>query len=141
MRSYEKRCGRCHGDGIYSETHGGCFNCGGNARVPGSGRVTVYVYTAAEKEASKLRAERTTRAHQIVREAAKAMRDAGKMDSEAGWYAEQGVRELRDREPERFAKMLESLEAGRIEDTVIALSQFCSEGYPVWYGKQEESSK
>lgn len=136
MRTYEKKCGRCGGTGIFSERCGGCFNCGGNRSVPGTGRVTVYVYTAEEKAASKLHFERSTRARQIVRETAKALYVADQMTAEAGWYAEQGVSELREREPERFAKMLDALEAGRIEDTVIALSQFCAEGYPVWYGGQ-----
>lgn len=137
MRTYQKKCGRCGGDGWYSQTHGGCFNCGGTRTVPGSGVVTVYVYTAEEKAASKLRAERYLRCMQIVRETASVLYDADQMSAEAGWYAEQGVRELRDREPERYERLLASLEAGRLEETVIALSKYCEDGYPLWYGNND----
>jgi hypothetical protein len=44
------------------------------------------------------------------------------------------VRELQNREPERYAKMLASLEAGNVEATVIALAEYAATGYPEWYG-------
>jgi hypothetical protein len=129
MRTYQKRCGRCGGSGFWFD-RGLCFNC------RGAGQVTVTVRTAEEKAASKTLFERATRAYQTVRETAAALYEAGKMDYEAAWYAEHGVNELREREPERYAKMLDSLDAGRIEETVIALSVYCAAGYPIWYGGQ-----
>jgi hypothetical protein len=87
MRQYEKKCGRCGGTGIYSERCGGCFNCGGNRAVPGSGIVTVTVYTAEEKATAKLASERYRNARQTVRETAKALREARRLDTHAEWFA------------------------------------------------------
>lgn len=140
MRQYQKKCGRCGGTGIYSDRCGGCFNCGGTRAFPGSGVVTVTVYTAEEKASRKLLFARASAAYRTVREAALAMRDAGELSVQDEWFADQGVSELREREPERFAKMLDSLDAGRVTDVVKALAAYCAAGYPLWYGKKEEEA-
>lgn len=130
MRSYEKKCGRCGGTGIYSQTHGGCFNCGGNRATPGSGRVTVIVYTKEEKASQKLTWDRTLTARRLIEDCAKARHH------EDRFYAHHGVSELMTREPERFARLLDSIDAGRVADVTEALISYCRDGYPIWYGEK-----
>lgn len=102
--TYQRKCGRCAGTGYYGD-RGECFAC----RL--SGTVTVTRYTAAEKAAIKVRDARIAAARAAVRSCAD--RIIGNHNDRCDVHSAFG--RLRDREPERFEKLLASVEAGRVE--------------------------
>jgi hypothetical protein len=110
MRTYEKKCRRCDGTGYFG-SRGGCFGCGGNAQVPGTGYVTVRVLTPEEKAQNALELG-----------ARKAVADiATKYPGDPAFYALQGFTKLETQEPERFAKLIQSVANGRILQVFEAL--------------------
>lgn len=114
--TYTVKCRRCSGTGIWFEA-GLCFGCNG------AGVKTATRYTAEEKAAKRALAERsygalkriTTRTRELA---------GGRRNSRLEWDARYGFTTLRDREPERFAKMLDSLDAGRLDDVIHALAKY-----------------
>jgi hypothetical protein len=120
--TYTKTCGRCSGKGVIGNL-GWCFDCDG-ARV-----VTVTRYTAAEKADMRARGERRIAALEAVRAGAKRIDTdrgtsiidpAGLLHDWSRW----GFDRLESTEPERFAKMLDSIDAGRLYEVIIALADY-----------------
>lgn len=112
--TYTVKCRRCSGTGVYGNT-GVCFGC------DGTGRLTCTRYTPAEKAAISARRLRTTRALEQIK--ARAQELAGK-NSRFEWDVRYGFTALRDSEPERFTKMLDSLDAGRLDHVIDALAAY-----------------
>lgn len=109
-------CRRCNGTGIWAG-RGECFGC--NA----AGTRTHARYTADEKAARKLLAARTISARDLVKARACELA-GGRRNSDLEWDANYGFGRLRDEEPERFLRMLDSVEAGRVDSVVHGLVAF-----------------
>lgn len=114
--TYTAKCRRCSGTGVWFES-GFCFGCNG------SGVKTITRYTAEEKAAKRTLAERTHGALERIKTRTRELAD-GRRNSRLEWYAQYGFIALREREPERFAKMLDSLDAGRLDDVIHALAKY-----------------
>lgn len=106
--TYKKKCGRCNGTGFFSR--GFCFRC------QGATTVTITRYTAAEKAERARYAARHAAAYDAI------------VRTRHTWLAPQdrvhlyGAFDLLEmRDPDRFAKMLDSLDAGRLHDVINAL--------------------
>jgi hypothetical protein len=108
MRTYQKQCGRCGGSRQFRG--GTCFNC------RGTGEVTVHVYTAEEKHANAVAFQRAQDALTALREFA-----AGELGREQGYDMATAFGHLRDHAPERFAKLLTSVESGNVRPVATAL--------------------
>lgn len=105
------KCRRCNGTGIWAG-RGECFGCNT------AGVRTNTRYTAAEKaERARFQAR-----FSAARETTKTY--AATLDSDTQWNADYGFLHLRDDEPDRFAKLLDSVEAGRVADVVLALAEY-----------------
>lgn len=120
--TYEKTCGRCSGTGLFFD-RGFCFNCWGAKTV------TVTVYTPAERADRKRYATRRIAAVYAIKDM------AARIDTERGCnpadveglfrdWSMWGFGRLETDEPERFAKMLDSIDAGRLYDVTIALADY-----------------
>ncbi|MEU0098237.1 hypothetical protein [Streptomyces sp. NPDC006267] len=120
--TYTVKCVRCGGTGVYdgmtaAGRGGECFGCNG------TGRKTVTRYTAEEKATLRARKLRFDRALELVQRRSKALAaTAGSVDLEdAAFY---GFLALRDGEPDRFLKMLDALDAGRLDDVIHCLAKY-----------------
>jgi hypothetical protein len=100
-------CKRCNGTGFYGD-RGICGLCGGN------GTRTHTRLTAAEKAERANLERRISAAHQTLRHAAKPL-------GLFRYQVESAFIHLQMHAPERFAKLLDSVEAGRVADTARAL--------------------
>jgi hypothetical protein len=108
MRTYQKQCGRCGGSRY---VRGGvCFNC------RGAGEVTVIVYTAEEKRANADAFQRAQDALGTLRAFA-----ATELNKQDGWDMATAFGHLRDHSPERFARLLTSVESGHARTVAHAL--------------------
>lgn len=103
------KCKRCNGTGVWMG-RGECFGCNM------AGVRTHIRYTATEKAEKDARQARVSAVRNAIWSWAEA--NLSKLDR---WDAQDGYIALRDREPERFEKLLASVEAGRLEDVVRAL--------------------
>lgn len=110
--THTRKCGRCTGTGYYLE-RGECFRCNGY------GTITVTRRTEAEKAAISARETRIIAARAAVIDFAKTL-----PDFDATWDAGYGFGKLRDNEPARFEKMLDSIDAGRIAAVTRALIDY-----------------
>lgn len=119
--TYEKTCPRCSGTGVYGN-RGWCFCCMG-AKV-----ITITVYTPAERADRKRYAARRIAAHAAITDM------AARIDTEYGHTAATdnrlsdwsvwGFGRLESDEPERFAKMLDAIDDGRLYDVTVALARY-----------------
>ncbi len=117
-----RQCGKCHGTGFLAHhMHvqvGKCFACDGTG--------TVTVLTAAERAA----AERTyARRCTLVRSLSDRAREIGRdayHDAHAAWD------HLETNAPERFARLLDSVEQGRTDQAIACLRKYAAEHL---YGK------
>lgn len=115
-----KKCGRCRGTGIYSQyvarvhagAPGGCLQCDGEGRF----RISTPEEIAAEKVARSAAVRRSGALDQINL----ALADL----DDIRVTAMNGRERLERCEPERFAKMIESVHAGRLEDVITALVSY-----------------
>ena len=119
--TYTIRCRRCGGTGAYegmtAAGRGGvCFGC------MGSGRKTVIRYTAEEKAAMQQFTARVASAREQVK--ARSRELGGRRNSDLEWSASYGFGRLRDEEPERFERMLASVEAGRLDAVIHHLAAY-----------------
>lgn len=123
----EDPCRRCGGTGIWGgvggQRGGWCFRC------QGAKTVTYTRYTAQEKADMKTRWNRRMAALEIVKVS------AARLDESLGLTRASregahillsvwGFNTLADKEPERFDKMLDSLDEGRVYDVVRALADY-----------------
>jgi hypothetical protein len=123
----EDPCRRCGGTGIWGGVGGlrggWCFRC------QGAKTVTYTRYTAQEKADMRARWDRRMAALETVKDFAVRLDESlgltsasleGAHISLSVW----GFNCLEQKEPERFAKMLDSLEEGRVYDVVRALRDY-----------------
>ena len=110
VKTYRK-CTRCHGSGYWAD-RGECFGCNG------TGARAHISYTAAERSEQRARTQRTMAAFDLIKATALRHFPQDRHD------AMDGAIRLRDTAPERFAKMLDSIDAGRIMAVVAALIDF-----------------
>jgi len=119
---YTITCRRCGGTGAYNGMtaagRGGvCFGCDGR------GVKTVTRYTAEEKAARELFAQRIADARAQVKARAREL-GGGRRNSELETSANYAFGYLRDEAPDRFLRMLDSVEAGRLDDVVRHLAAY-----------------
>ncbi|MCX4596064.1 hypothetical protein OG819_42385 [Streptomyces sp. NBC_01549] len=117
--TYTIKCRRCSGTGVYTGwtvagRGGECFGC------DGTGSKLITRYTAAEKAAIQERTQRRSRSLKLISSRGRELGTAAK-DAELMWDAEYGFAALEDREPDRFAVMLDAVEAGRLDAVIHAL--------------------
>lgn len=119
---YTVKCRRCNGTGIWTGwtpagRGGECFGC------DGTGSLVITRYTVEEKAAIQDRLRRRNDAYTAIDSRA---RELGKQvgDSELRWDATYGFAALEEQEPERYAKMLDSLDAGRLDEVINALAAY-----------------
>lgn len=122
----ENPCRRCGGSGVWSgvggRAGGWCFRC------QGAGTVTFIRYTAQEKADMKVRWDRRIAALETVKDFAARLDKSLGLTRASGeahvslsvW----GFNRLEESEPDRFAKMLDSLDEGRVHDVVRALADY-----------------
>lgn len=113
--TYEQKCRRCRGTGQYAN-RGFCFRC------HGGGIIDVTRYTPAEKAERIRYAARRTAAVNALHYGVAKQKDW--QTAEVRLNIPVGFDLLEMNEPERFAKMLDSLEAGRVYDVAIALAAY-----------------
>ncbi|NUQ98317.1 MAG: hypothetical protein HOY79_17795 [Streptomyces sp.] len=114
-------CRRCSGTGIWFG-RGWCFRC------QGVGRVTITRYSAQEKADFMVHWERRMAALEVIKAFAARLDESLGLTRASGdahvslsvW----GFNRLEESEPERFTKMLDSLDEGRVYDVVRALSDY-----------------
>ncbi len=114
-----RTCPRCSGTGTVH--NGWCFLCWG------SGTHTFTVYTAAEKADIKAAGRRRIAALETVKAAAARLDEHLGLRSCDARYADWsfwGFDRLESQEPERFAAMLDALDAGRTYDVVRGLADY-----------------
>lgn len=112
-----KKCHRCNGTGFYSHNvrrvhmgaPGGCLKCDGEGRF----RVSTAEEIAAEKAIQMMTVRRAGALDKIM--LAVSDRDDIRV------LAMNGRERLERTAPERFAKMVEAVHAGRLEDVISAL--------------------
>lgn len=123
----EDPCRRCSGTGIWGgvggQRGGWCFRC------QGAKTVTYTRYTAQEKADMKARWNRRMAALEIVKTFAARLDESLGLTSASreGSHASLsvwGFNRLESDEPDRFAKMLDSLDEGRVYDVVRALRDY-----------------
>lgn len=120
--TYTAKCKRCNGTGVWTGwtpagRGGECFGC------DGTGLKVITRYTAAEKAERQERLGRRSRSLALITERGREL-GTERGDAELMWDAEYGFAALEDRDPGRYAKMLDSLEAGRVDDVVDALAAY-----------------
>lgn len=122
----ENPCRRCSGTGTWGGVGGRggwCFRC------QGAGSVTYTRYTAQEKAEFKARWDRRMAALETVKAFAARLDESLGLTSASregnhGSLSVWGFNRLADSEPERFDKMLASLDEGRVYDVVRALAEY-----------------
>lgn len=119
--TYTVKCSRCSGTGVYggmtaAGRGGECFGCNG------SGVKTVTRYTAEEKAAMQALKLRTDHALEQIK--ARTRELSGRRNSNQEWDALYGFVALRDADPERYVRMLDSLDAGRLDEVIHALVKY-----------------
>ncbi len=105
-----RKCGRCRGTGMWRPLKV-CLRCDGTGEIA--------IVSAADRAAAKAVADRRYAALLKI-QARAAERDECRNGSVAGettW----GFNLLEEREPERFATCLDSIEAGRLDSVIDAL--------------------
>lgn len=105
------KCRRCDGTGIWAG-RGECFGCNM------SGTRTHTRYTKAEKNERATAKAREESAREAV------YKFAATLDQDTEWSARYGFLDLRDSAPERFVKLLKSVESGRVADVTHALAHY-----------------
>lgn len=117
--TYTVKCKRCNGTGVWTGwtpagRGGECFGC------DGTGLKAITRYTAAEKAERQQHLGRRSRSLTLITERGREI-GAEQGDAELMWDAEYGFAALESHEPDRFVKMLATLEAGRLDDVIYAL--------------------
>lgn len=105
-----RRCSRCRGTGMWRPLKV-CLRCNGTGET--------VIVTTAERAAAKAASDRRYAALLQV-QAGAAKRD-GHRNGSVAYDANWGFRLLEEREPQRFAACLASIEAGRLDHVIDAL--------------------
>ncbi|MFF8942852.1 hypothetical protein ACF1A5_11385 [Streptomyces sp. NPDC014864] len=108
----------CGGKGWITLTSGAeatCQPCGGKGWTP--------VYTAAERAEMDAQRKRETKAAETCERRAREIATGSSRDGYVR-VVQMGFWHLREHAPERFATMLRSLDAGRLDDVVKALHAY-----------------
>lgn len=113
--TYTVKCRRCSGTGVYGNT-GICFGCNG------TGIKTCVRRTPQEKADQRALQLRTSHALEQIK--SRTRERSGQKNSRLETDARHGFTALRDNEPDRFRRMLNSLEAGRLDDVIDALARY-----------------
>jgi hypothetical protein len=108
------KCRRCGGSGEFS--HGACFNC------LGAGFTYPTEKTAPRHSISPKLRMATIEAIRTRSTELDGYRN-GPIEAETSW----GRSLLEDNEPARFERLVKSVEAGRLDDVIIALRAYCQQ--------------
>lgn len=108
-----RRCRRCNGTGEFSRTHGMCFNCQGAGFTYPTSKTTPRHGISGERRTATINAIRT-RATELDGHR------NGPIETETSWARSL----LEDNEPDRFARLVTSIEAGRVDDVIAALRTY-----------------
>lgn len=120
--TYTAKCRRCNGTGVWSSATGGlCFRCNGR------GVVTITRYTADEKAAMRsllLRMGQVRTSQALAQIKARTQELSGTRNSDLEHESRCGLLALRENDPERYVKMLDSLDAGRLDEVIHSLVEY-----------------